>query len=328
MGGAALFLGGLLVLAGALKLASPASFRHAVYRLLPEHWRRRRLLAFVSAPLAGTTECIVGASLLGAPWLDHLYFVLSAALSAMLYVAFAGVVAYAMRQGASCGCFASFSDGPAGPAELGRAGLLAAIAMAVAVGSANSSGPISWRWPIAAWALACAAVTVMWVVLSDRVSGRRDGVRPSLARPSAIALQAAGRVTTDLGDTPLPIERSLSPAETRAVVATTLASPSYRALADWLGPRAGAFDWAGAVAEASTLRDTTGEGLTVIELVPRTPEPTRLSVLVGLDGVPAGDVLVFGVVDGMSVVASDGTVRPGGEPVSALGTRGRRRTDR
>ena len=44
--------------------------------------------------------------------------------SAATFVGFLGFVVVAVRRGASCGCWASLTEGPAGGAELGRTGML------------------------------------------------------------------------------------------------------------------------------------------------------------------------------------------------------------
>ena len=308
--GSALFLGAVLIVAGVLKVASPAAFRHAVYRLLPEAWKRRRRMALVSARLVGMTEIVVGGGLLSAPWTGRPASVVSSVAAAALYVSFVAVVGIAARRGRSCGCFGSFSDGTAGGAEIARAVLLAAIATGVAVASAYSSGSRSWSWASLAWASACAAVLIVWVSAAGRVLPARRGDRPSRASASAILRQALGQVTSELGDAELPLEKRLSPEETRAVVSTTLASPSYRAFIEWLEARALRVDWTGAVARSTSGPTAAGEPLEMVELAPRATEAVRLSVLVGVAGVPKGDVLVFAVVDGGTVVASAGVVRP------------------
>jgi uncharacterized membrane protein YphA (DoxX/SURF4 family) len=142
---ARLLLGGVFVVAGALKLPDPAAAVRAVraYRLLPES-----LVAPVAFGLP-VVEIAVGLALLAG------VFVRTAALaSAVLLLVFVGAVASAWARGLQidCGCFGDGGQVAAGrtayPAEILRdlALLLAALALA--------------RWPRSRLALAGAPVPV------------------------------------------------------------------------------------------------------------------------------------------------------------------------
>jgi hypothetical protein len=65
----------------------------------------------------------------------------------------------AVRRGASCGCWASFTEGPAGGAELARTGVLTAGAVWAAVAG---WAPFGFGWAALGWAIAFLAVA--WLV--------------------------------------------------------------------------------------------------------------------------------------------------------------------
>jgi hypothetical protein len=164
-----LLLGVVLFVAGALKVCLPRPFQHAVHRLLPDSWRGRRTIAAAAAPVVGSLEFSVGVGLAAAPWVTPDLFIAAAAAAAVLFLGFVAVVAYAIRVGTSCGCFASFSDGQAGPTELARTLFLAALSLAVLAMAPSFTTLAGWRWSIAGWAGVCGAALVAWVVVTDRV---------------------------------------------------------------------------------------------------------------------------------------------------------------
>jgi hypothetical protein len=116
----------LLVVAGAIKLSQPrvtaSSLRRVSKRLMqsPQH----RLEA--AARSIGTFEISMGA---GALALDARPAVVVAALVVVTFVAFVAITRSAQRRGASCGCWGSLSDGPAGDREVRRRVIFVALAV-------------------------------------------------------------------------------------------------------------------------------------------------------------------------------------------------------
>ncbi|HEX6356277.1 MauE/DoxX family redox-associated membrane protein [Actinophytocola sp.] len=99
------------------------------------------------------------------------------------FVGFLGFVVVAVRRGASCGCWASFTEGPAGGAELARTGVLA-----LGAGGAAAAGwvPFGFGWVSLGWAGVFLAVT--W--LATLVGGWTAPVRSArVAR--RLAMRAA-----------------------------------------------------------------------------------------------------------------------------------------
>jgi len=82
------------------------------------------------------------------------------------FLGFLGFVVAAVRRGASCGCWASLTEGPAGGAELARTGVLAAGAAYVAV----AGWSLGYAWADAGWAAAFLAVTWLATVAGGRVA--------------------------------------------------------------------------------------------------------------------------------------------------------------
>lgn len=101
---------------------------------------------------------------------------------AVTFAGFLGFVVAAVRRGASCGCWASLTEGPAGGAELARTGVLAVAAGFLALtGWSTDFGPAS-----AGWASALLAVTWLAAVAGGRVAPVRSA---KVAR--RLALRAA-----------------------------------------------------------------------------------------------------------------------------------------
>ena len=141
---ARLLLGGVLVVAGALKLPDPAAAERAVraYRLLPE-----ALVGPVAFGLP-VLEIAVGLALLAG------VFVRTAAVAAaVLLIAFTAAVASVWARGLQidCGCFSRGGQVAAGstayPSELARDVVLLLVALALA------------RWPASRLALGARART-------------------------------------------------------------------------------------------------------------------------------------------------------------------------
>ena len=106
---------------------------------------------------------------------------------AATFLGFLGFVVAAVRRGASCGCWASLTEGPAGGAELARTGVLAGAAVGLAV---TGWSPGSLGWDSVGWAAVFLGMTWFatvvggWVapVRSARVSGRL-AMRAAPTRP-------------------------------------------------------------------------------------------------------------------------------------------------
>lgn len=115
----------LLCLAAVAKLASPAEFATAVTRVLPRPWwvDHPRLVA-QSARITALAEVLMAPIVVfgGVP---------GAALATVLAILFVTVVWRALKRGASCGCWGSFSPSQTGGAELVRATALAVICATV-----------------------------------------------------------------------------------------------------------------------------------------------------------------------------------------------------
>jgi hypothetical protein len=159
--GFALALAGLLVSAGVPKLWRPGHVAGALRRVFgPKPARRLRLFG----RLLGAWELLLAAAvvLVGGR-------VVGAAL-AVTFAGFLGFVVAAVRRGSSCGCWASMTEGPAGGAELGRTGVLAAASVYVAVtGWAPGVG-----LPALGWAAALLALMVLAAVVGGRVAPVRS----------------------------------------------------------------------------------------------------------------------------------------------------------
>lgn len=159
--GFALALAGLLVSAGVPKLWRPGHVAGALRRVFgPKPARRLRLFG----RLLGAWELLLAVAvvLVGGR-------VVGAAL-AVTFAGFLGFVVGAVRRGSSCGCWASMTEGPAGGAELGRTGVLAAASVYVAVtGWAPGVG-----LPALGWAAALLALMVLAAVVGGRVAPVRS----------------------------------------------------------------------------------------------------------------------------------------------------------
>jgi uncharacterized membrane protein YphA (DoxX/SURF4 family) len=141
MTAARLLVGGVFVVAGAVKLPDPAAAERAVraYRLLPE--------AVVPAAAFGlpVVEIAVGLALLAGVWVRT-----SALLASLLLAVYVAAIASVWARGLSidCGCFGSGGQVAAGrtayPAEIARDVGLLVVALALA------------RWPRSRLALGTA----------------------------------------------------------------------------------------------------------------------------------------------------------------------------
>jgi hypothetical protein len=114
-------------------------------------------------------------------------------VAAATFLGFLGFVVAAVRRGASCGCWASLTEGPAGGAELARTGVLAAGAGYLAV--------VGWSpgfgWASAGWAAAFLALMALAAVVGGRVAPVRSArVARRLAQRAAPTRR--GRLTARL----------------------------------------------------------------------------------------------------------------------------------
>lgn len=166
--GIALALAGLLVTAGLPKLWRPDHVAGALRRVfgqrlpIPALQRLGQLLGAWELLLATAVLVLGGPATGGAV--------------AATFLGFLGFVVVAVRRGASCGCWASLTEGPAGGAELARTGVLACAATYLAI--------VGWSprigWESVGWAALFLGVTWGatavggWVapVRSARVAGR------------------------------------------------------------------------------------------------------------------------------------------------------------
>jgi hypothetical protein len=174
--GLALALAVLLVSAGVPKLWRPGHVAGALRRVFgPREARvlRRwgRLLGAWEVLLAAAVV-LVGGHLVGAAL-------------AVTYLGFLGFVVAAVRRGASCGCWASLTEGPAGGAELGRTGVLAAAAVFVAVtgwAPGISVGTLGWAAALLVLMALAAVAGGLLAPVRSRSVARRLGRRAAPTR--------------------------------------------------------------------------------------------------------------------------------------------------
>jgi hypothetical protein len=155
--GIALALTFLLVSAGLPKLWRPEHVAGALRRVFG------RKVPAVAGQLLGLWELLLAAAgvLLGG---------VAGAAVAVTFAGFLGFVVAAVARGASCGCWASLSEGPAGGAELARTGVLAAGAAYAAV----AGWPAGVSWPAVGWAVAFLAATWLAALAGGRVAPVRS----------------------------------------------------------------------------------------------------------------------------------------------------------
>jgi hypothetical protein len=184
--GVALALALLLVSAGVPKLWRPEHVAGALRRVFTRSKLSTARLS-VLGRLLGLWELLLAGALVvvGGPVVGI--------ATAATFLGFLGFVVAAVRQGASCGCWASLTEGPAGGAELARTGVLAAGAGYLAVAGASPG----FVWADLGWAAAFLAVTlVMTVVGGWLVPVRSAKVSRRLALRAAPTLP--GRVVARL----------------------------------------------------------------------------------------------------------------------------------
>jgi hypothetical protein len=174
--GLALALAVLLAAAGAPKLVRPDYVAAALRRVFgPRRIARSTLTA--AGRLLGAWELALAAGLLAVRGPAS---VVVAAAAAVTFAGFLGFVAVAVRRGASCGCWASLTEGPAGGAELARTAVLAGgaltlLALRTAGWTGTGTGAAGFGWAAAllscTWLAAVAGARVL-PVRSAKVARR------------------------------------------------------------------------------------------------------------------------------------------------------------
>src|SRR4029453_12245134 len=137
-------LAAVLIVAGVIKIVAPA-YVGAALRRVSKSFARRAARDPQEARRAGRTigvvETSVGIALLLA---SGGLGVAVAVVAVTLFASFAVFVGLAIRRGSACGCWATLSEGPAGGAELGRAGALLAAALVVSVARVVGARDVEW----------------------------------------------------------------------------------------------------------------------------------------------------------------------------------------
>jgi hypothetical protein len=185
--GVALALAVLLAGAGAPKLWRPGYVAGALRRVFGRGRDLRTPVLRVFGRLLGAWEVALAAAMVSVGGQ------VVAALVALTFVGFTGFVVVAMRRGASCGCWASLSEGPAGGAELARTATLTAAALWLVF----TPWQVGFGWPALGWATAALAVTWLATMIGGRVAPVRSArVARRLAMRSAPT--ARGRLLAKL----------------------------------------------------------------------------------------------------------------------------------
>jgi len=179
--GVALALAVLLAGAGAPKLWRPGYVAAALRRVFR---RGRRPVLRAAGRLLGAWELLLAAALLT---VGGVASVLVAAATAVTFVGFTGFVVVAVRRGASCGCWASLTEGPAGGAELARTGVLSVAAVALPFAGVRETGV---EWAAVGWALALLGLTWLAAEVGERLSPVRSA---KIARRLALRAEPTRR---------------------------------------------------------------------------------------------------------------------------------------
>jgi methylamine utilization protein MauE len=174
--GVALALAVLLAGAGGPKLWRPGYVAGALRRVFGRGRDLRTPVLRVFGRLLGAWEIALAAAMV---FPGGRVVAVSVALT---FVGFTGFVAVAIRRGASCGCWASLSEGPAGGAELARTVTLTLAATWLA----TVPWQVTFDLPTLGWAAASLAATWLATVLGGRVAPIRS---PKVTR--RLAMQSA-----------------------------------------------------------------------------------------------------------------------------------------
>lgn len=169
--GIALALAFLLASAGLPKLWRPEHVAGALRRVSGRFSPR---VLLVAGRLLGLWELMLAAAIVVVGEAAGLAVTVT-------FLGFLGFVVAAVRRGASCGCWASLTEGPAGGAELARTGVLALGAVYTAVAGWDAFG-----WDALGWAAAFLAVTWLATVAGGWLAPvRSPRVARKLARRAA-----------------------------------------------------------------------------------------------------------------------------------------------
>jgi hypothetical protein len=196
--GVSTVLAAVLIVAGVIKVVEPRYVAAALRRISREiamRAARSEKEARRAGRTVGVVETLVGSALLlvtGWPG------IVVAAVAVVLFGSFVVVVDLAIRRGVACGCWASLSEGPAGGAELGRAGALVAGAVVVLIGRASGARGVEWSavTVVAVFVTLAAVVLATWLghlvfpVRNAKVRERLDQRAPR-GRLARVGLQVA-----------------------------------------------------------------------------------------------------------------------------------------
>lgn len=301
--GAALLLGALLVSAGAMKLVRPRAFMHAVHRLLPGKRETETTVAMLAPAAVGVLELVVGTGLIAVAWLSPAFRTAFTVGAAVLYVGFTLVVGYAIQRGEACGCFGSFSDGPAGGAELGRSSVLAGVACSAAIVNLVT-GSVPRPWPAAfGWAavLACGVVIGAY---AGALFGHDADAPAGYPRGVGFLL---GRVTSSKSGQALIRVVRLRRDEAETVVEQARATPTGQALDEWLRSRGVDFDWQTLAARRSSMRTDHGVRRYLL-LAPPADSGLMFTIAIRTDKAGEFEPTVTGDVDGCRLSITRGEV--------------------
>jgi hypothetical protein len=315
--GAGLLIGALLACAGLLKLAYPRAFMRAVRRLLPARARWAQTGAWIAAPTVGTAELAIGVTVAMTPWLASPLGLAGVAAASVFTTAFVVVVRVAIRKGAACGCWSSFSDATAGGGELARTLWLATVSFALLPTDIVLGPPERWHWAAVGW-LALLAAGMVGATLGGQkllpADGRRDQHADARVPLAELVRTLTGRVTCAR----IRTVRTLNGEERAHVVAIVLATPSGRAVQEWFEMTGAQPVWDRcAVRETSVERD--GGMVRQVVLAPPTEASSSLRASATLDdgGGLVGDAIFLGTVKGETLAAAAGMVVYGGSIVPA-----------
>jgi hypothetical protein len=315
--GAGLLVGALLACAGLLKLAYPRAFMRAVRRLLPARARWAQPAASIAAPTVGTAELAIGVTVASTPRLASPLGLAGVAAASLFTTGFVVVVRIAIRKGAACGCWSSFSDATAGGGELARTLWLAAVSLALLASDIVLGPPKRWNWAAVGW-LVLLAAGMVGATLGGRkllpADGRREKRNVGSLPLAELVRTLSGRVTCAR----IRTVRTLKGDERAHVVATVLATPSGRAVQEWFGATGDQPAWDRCVVrETSVERD--GGMVRQVVVAPPTEVSSSLRASATLDdsGGLVGDAIFLGTIKGEALAAAAGTVVYGGSVVPA-----------
>lgn len=312
VGGGCVLLAALLASAGLLKLLGPAGFSHAVFRLLPERLHWRGTLAKAAAPVVGAAEVAAAGGLLASVGRAGPGALAAQWATAALTAAFVAVVAVAIEKGTACGCWSSFSDGPAGGAELSRAVSLALLALVgAALRQAGIASP-AWTWGVLPWAVGLGLVVAAAAALGGRlpVGPPPDGLPALGPRPRATRTALyLGAVWSDKASFALPTTITLRGRARARAVDLVRASSDGRALESWAHDHGATVDWDAATVRRTSVRQLGARARQVRLRVPAHPAG-ELNFALRTDDGTAAETAASARIGDERVVVSAGEVVP------------------